>query len=79
MKLRIAIVCDWLVSRGGAERVISAISGMFPNAPIYTAFYDKNVLPEFQDRKVITSFLQNAPLSKRKHYLYLPPVTRRFI
>lgn len=72
MRPRIAIVCDWLISRGGAERVISAISEMFPHAPIYTALYAKNVLPEFQERHVITSFIQKFPLSLRKHYMYLP-------
>lgn len=68
----IAIVCDWLVSRGGAERVIKAISDMFPRAPIYTAVYNKKRLPEFADREIITSFIQRLPLAQTKHYAYLP-------
>lgn len=72
MKPKVAIVCDWLVSRGGAERVISAISGMFPEAPIYTSIYDPKKLPEFEEREVITSFIQKMPFALGKHYLYLP-------
>lgn len=72
MKPRIAIVCDWLVSRGGAERVILTISDMFPHAPIYTAIYDDKKLPEFRQREVITSFIQKMPWAAKKHYFYLP-------
>jgi glycosyltransferase involved in cell wall biosynthesis len=72
VKPRIAIVCDWLISRGGAERVISAISDMFPHAPIYTAIYNKNLFPELNERQVITSFIQKMPFATKKHYLYLP-------
>lgn len=72
MNPKIAIVCDWLVSRGGAERVIKAISDMFPRAPIYTAIYNKKRLPEFADREVVTSFIQKLPFAQTKHYAYLP-------
>lgn len=72
MNPKIAIVCDWLVSRGGAERVIKAISDMFPHAPIYTAIYNKKRLPEFADREIVTSFIQRLPLAQTKHYAYLP-------
>lgn len=72
MKPRVAIVCDWLVARGGAERVILTISDMFPHAPIYAAIYDPQKLPEFREREVRTSFIQKMPFAVRKHYLYLP-------
>lgn len=71
MKPRVAIVCDWLVSKGGAERVIKTLADMFPQAPIFTSIYDKKTLPEFGDRDVRTSFLQRMPFSRKKHYLYL--------
>lgn len=72
MKPRVAIVCDWLVSRGGAERVILAIAEMFPEAPIYTTIFNERNLPEFKKHRVITSFIQKMPLATKKHYLYLP-------
>lgn len=37
-KLKIALVHDYLKEYGGAERVLSVLHGMFPEAPIYTAF-----------------------------------------
>ncbi|MEK9132985.1 MAG: glycosyltransferase [Patescibacteria group bacterium] len=72
MELKIAIVCDWLVSRGGAERVINAISEMFPKAPIYTSIYNEQAFPEFADKKVVTSFIQKLPFAVKKHDMYLP-------
>lgn len=72
IKPRVAIVCDWLTSRGGAERVILALSDMFPNAPIYTALYDSKNLPEFREKEIKTSFIQKMPFALRKYYMYLP-------
>lgn len=72
MKPRVAIVCDWLTSRGGAERVIEAIAGMYPDAPIYTSIYNRRTLPEFADREIITSFIQRMPYAQTRHYIYLP-------
>lgn len=72
MKPRIAIVCDWLINRGGAERVITKLHELFPNAPIYTALFDPERLPGFEKTVVFTSFLQKIPYSRKKHYLFLP-------
>lgn len=72
MQPRVAIVCDWLLSGGGAERVIFKLSQMFPHAPIYTTLYNKKLLPEFSERHIVTSFLQKFPFGSKKHYLLLP-------
>ena len=72
MKPSVAIVCDWLIARGGAERVIAALCDMFPEAPIYTSIYNKALFPEFAQRRVITSFIQKMPRAFTSHYLYLP-------
>ena len=42
-KLKVAIVHDYLNAYGGAGSVANAIWGIFPNAPIYTALWDRNV------------------------------------
>lgn len=42
--LKIALVHDYLLEYGGAERVIEALHEMFPEAPLYTAFVDKEAL-----------------------------------
>lgn len=72
MKPKVAIVCDWLIARGGAERVILAIADMFPDAPIYTAIYDKSAFPELNGKQIHTSFIQKMPFAVKKHYMYLP-------
>ncbi len=40
--MKIALVHDYLRDLGGAERVLLALSDIYPEAPIYTAFYSKN-------------------------------------
>ena len=37
---RVALVYDWVVKWGGAERVLLTLHEMFPEAPLYTAVYD---------------------------------------
>lgn len=56
---------DDLVQWGGAERVLLAISEVFPEAPIYTSVFDtKNRLlrTQFKGKRIITSFMQKIPL-----------------
>ncbi len=72
MSPRIAIVCDWLTTPGGAERVILALHEMYPSAPLYTSVYNRRTLPQFEKADVRTSFLQHWPFAKRHHQLYFP-------
>ena len=69
-QLRVAIVADWLTSRGGAERVVLSLTELFPQADIFTTVYKAENFPELKDRKVITSYLQSWPL-KFKHQIYI--------
>jgi glycosyltransferase involved in cell wall biosynthesis len=71
--MRIALVYDFLLWRGGAERCLEAFIELFPDAPIYTLFYQANRFPEIPRSKVIrTSFLDRLPLARSHHYLFLP-------
>lgn len=66
--MRIALVHDYLVQYGGAERVLEVFSEIFPEAPIYTLVYDKNIFQNrFGRKKIYTSFLQSLPFSKSHH------------
>lgn len=69
---RIAIVCDFLTTMGGAERVVMAMHEAFPEAPIYTAIYNADKLPEFRELDIRTSRLQKIPHSLRKSYKLFP-------
>jgi len=71
---KIAIVHDFLVQYGGAERVLEVISEMFPEAPIYTLLYDKEKIGDsFRNREIRTSYLQKFPKFLRNRYQWLLP------
>lgn len=70
---KIAIVHDWIVSVGGAERVLMALHRMWPEAPIYTLLYNPSTIRQwFPDATVIASGLQQIPFAWR-FYPYLAP------
>jgi glycosyltransferase involved in cell wall biosynthesis len=70
--MKVAIVHDFLLKLGGAERVTKALADMFPDAPIYTLLYDeKAVGKSFPRERVVTSFLQKYPSFVRKHHRFL--------
>ena len=64
--MKIAIVHDWLMNLGGAERVLIALHNIFPDAPIYTLFYNKNFAVKYlPETTIIASFCQKIPLIKK--------------
>jgi hypothetical protein len=66
--MKVAIVHDYIKEYGGAERVLEALTEIFPQAPIYTAFVDKNstAYAHFKNKKIIPSWAQNIPFFKTK-------------
>ncbi len=64
--MKVAIVCDWLVSVGGAERVLRSVCDMFPDAPIFTSQYNKRGIDWFKDREVHVGWLQVIPSCFRR-------------
>jgi glycosyltransferase involved in cell wall biosynthesis len=72
--MKTAIVHDWLITYGGAERVLEQMLKTFPEADLYALF--DFTAPEnrgyFLNKKVTTSFLQRMPLAKSKYRSYLP-------
>jgi glycosyltransferase involved in cell wall biosynthesis len=69
---RIAIVCDFLTTMGGAENVVLAMHEAFPDAPVYTAIYSPDKTPAFAKLDVRTSKLQKLPSKLRKLYKLFP-------
>lgn len=61
----IAIIHDQLKEFGGAERVLVALKNIFPQAIVYTSFYDESKLGVnslyFKDWKINTSWAQKVP------------------
>lgn len=69
---KVVLVHDWLVSRGGGERVLFDFHQLFPEAPIYTLVYDEERAPEWTRRcDVRTTYLQRWPGAKSHHKLLL--------
>ncbi len=73
--MRVALVHDFLLYPGGAEKVLEVLCEMFPKAPIYTLLYNKEKMcGKFQDCEIHTSFLQKFPRFLRKRYQWLLPL-----
>lgn len=71
--LRVALVHDYLVQDGGAERVLSVLQRMFPHAPTFVLMHNPKRVPEhFQGKDIRTSFLQKWPFATRAYQAYLP-------
>jgi len=57
--MKIAIVAEMLVKMGGAERVVSELVNIFPEADIFTLLYDEKKCGHvFPKHRIQTSFLQ---------------------
>ena len=62
----VAIVHDYLNQRGGAERVVVAMAGIWPAAPIYTSLYRSgSTHGDFAGREIRTSPLDRLPVDRR--------------
>jgi glycosyltransferase involved in cell wall biosynthesis len=72
--MRVALVYDRVTKWGGAERVLVALHRLWPDAPLYTAVYDKKRARWADVFSVIPSFLQYIPFANRLHEL-LPWIT----
>lgn len=72
--MKVAIVCDWLVTYAGAEKVLEQILNVFPDADLFALvdFLDKDKRDFIKNKKVTTSFIQNLPKAKTKYRNYLP-------
>ncbi|MDN3524160.1 glycosyltransferase [Halomonas sabkhae] len=71
---RVAIVHDWLVTQGGAEKVLDALLQAFPQAEVYTLV---DAMPDEQrgrlkEHAVHTSLVQSLPFACRHYRYYLP-------
>ena len=70
--MRVALTHDYLNQFGGMERVLELITEMYPDAPIYTLFYDEEKLNgRFKNKIKKTSFLDKK-LVRKHHRLFIP-------
>ncbi len=67
--LKVALAHDYLREYGGAERVLETIHEMFPEAPVYTAYFNPDSLGvnafRFKDWNIKTSWMQKVPFANK--------------
>ena len=68
--MKVALVHEWLTTLGGSERVVLALSRLFPGAPVYVSRFRRGQLPvDFDRMDIRTTFLDRWPLP---HQALLP-------
>jgi glycosyltransferase involved in cell wall biosynthesis len=69
----VGLAHDYLTQRGGAERVVLAMSRAFPGAPVHTTLYDRpGTYPEFADIDVRASLIDRVSPLRSSHRAALP-------
>ncbi|MBQ0051342.1 MAG: glycosyltransferase [Treponema sp.] len=77
--MKVAIVHDWLVNYGGAERVVEALLSIYPEADIYTLVYDEKKMGKiFPKEKVHASFMQKWPMATKLYTKFLKFMPKAF-
>ncbi len=72
--MKVALLHDWLIRYGGAERVLTVLHGMFPDSPIYFLLAREDLIKKhFPDARIHTSFLDRIPgFFTWSHRMFLP-------
>lgn len=74
--MRIALVHDFLSQLGGAERVLDAFLGIWPDAPVYTLIYDPiKTEGRYRATEIRESFVGRLPFGRTNYHWYLPLMT----
>jgi glycosyltransferase involved in cell wall biosynthesis len=77
--VRVAIVHYWLNGMRGGEKVLEALCRLFPDADLFTLFYEPDkVSPELRRRRVTASFLNPARRFYRSLLPLMPLALERF-
>ncbi len=67
--LKVALVHDYLREYGGAERVLEVLHEIFPEAPLYTAYFNPEAMgengPRFKTWDIRTSWFQKVPFGNK--------------
>ncbi|MBR4372748.1 MAG: glycosyltransferase [Treponema sp.] len=77
--MKVAIVHDWLVNYGGAERVVEAMLSIYPDADIFTLVYDEKKMGKiFPKEKVHASFIQKWAFATKLYTKFLKFMPKAF-
>ncbi len=71
--MNVAFVHDWLNGMRGGEKVLEALLPLWPDADIYTLFYEpEKISPVIRRHQVFVSALQKLPGARRQYRNLLP-------
>lgn len=72
--MKVAIVCDWLVTYAGAERVLEQMLEIYPEADLFAVvdFIKPEERRFIKNKPITTTFIQKLPKAKTKYRSYLP-------
>lgn len=68
--MKVALVYDRVNKIGGAERILTELHKLYPDAPLYTLVYNRQRAAWADTIHVVTSFLQNIPWARRYHEFF---------
>lgn len=72
--MKVAIIHDWLVTYGGAEKVLEEQLNLFPSADIYTLLHQPgSQSPIIESKQIRTSSLQRVPVGDHRKLIALMP------
>jgi len=72
--MKTVLVHDWLIHMRGGEKVLDALAELYPDATLYTLFFDRKKISRNLSRlKIKASFLQYFP-GIRSYYRWLLPL-----
>lgn len=74
LSMKIAIVCDWLTTLGGAEKVLAEILQCYPQADLFAVvdFMEPVHRSFLLNKQVKTTFIQKIPFAKKYYRQLLP-------
>lgn len=72
--MKIAIVCDWLVTYAGAEKFLGELLQCYPEADLFAVidFLEDKDRRFLQNKVAKTTFIQKLPFAKKRYRSYLP-------
>jgi glycosyltransferase involved in cell wall biosynthesis len=70
--MRVAIVHNWFLNTGGAERVTELLAAMFPQAHVFTLFADPKSVPAGIQDRLTTSFLDKIKGARNYSRSFFP-------
>ena len=71
--MKVALVHDWLTGMRGGEKVLESFCRLFPEADVFTLFFQPAAVSEMIRRRTVTaSWLDRLPGARRHYRWFLP-------